>query len=1587
MMLPLACFMKGRKERPPWRGFTRRRFAPVGIRDRRFHVLQSSRSTYPTREARRGTLLVVVLGLLVALFIIGTSFSFVTLAERQAATNYIDRQRALDLAMDGLEYSAARLRAEAIVQHYEGISAAHAGVVDGDYDPRRFTRPLDGERPAVTWARDAASTSSSTSPDGNWVDFDGDGVKGGNETSFGTTKIPATIQHRSGGFAGSVTGFHADGISMNQVRRPNVERAGDGNYGPSGTHEELGDYFRARTVDAASLLPLNNFKGDRLEQVLLVLGEAIDAWMNNRRPSGNDNPFTPEIVLDIRNFAEEAGWVIESREQLLPIYRNHRDGERLYELACNFVTFSSWRDISYRDYAERNSEILEGEGNPSGMMEIERRRGGWSSGGNGMDGWPDWQPDPSGFQKSPININTAPWPVLVAYFAGIEARARLLYFQRQSMITQPDQLMQDAFAQSVLQQRTGTTDIGRQNSENQGTGGVVDEALWRPSGGTSQGIFQMVPIGPIETAFGASGQTTSQSGSAENAGALADRLIQIRMESPFKSWQDLDARFFRRELLGIVNQGRSSITVPDLVGVSRSSLDSLDGGRVSSAYTGQSLLPLPDNCKHPANPISSGDAAMKAGDFRAWYWKSVVDMLRSAMAPSNISNRYNADYPYHQNVDRMDLTVANGPICFSSMGRYEVVSMGELLAPERSRDAQATGSEVLERLPIARRKVRSVIQIYDVWRHSSQRDFMSPLDPGGVIRSSQTSAPPPLQAYSRLTKSNTKSGPFSIDELGAGIWENNSGTEALALRQAEDAKDIGYVRDGRNGPLQDMRDRFKGHNEHTAASGDVGYITMNPLDRTPFTDMQAGQYPLNFHARFNESLRARTKRLNDMNPTYLLDGVVSDNTALHQNWGHIPLERGALFDDFISSATPREHTAALAQGGNAIEFANASSGEEATKYATLMPDGAFLSAMKLRYRSRQALAVSHGQRGLARQARLKILRYPCGTHYAERPFMPIQKTDNTFPRGIRDGDLPGEAWVPQISEQHARVRLEGRTHLRPSGYWRGVDDHNLLRQDDRQRRSNMPYYEGTVDFWIKWDFPAQGSEQNNFVTAMGEIDPASHNYSGLFGATAFGRFQDTQLGPDSDSQDYSLSKYVDPTSEQRDSNADFEGVQFFVYKEPGGLLRFTRLYFNEALGAAVNVTESGSVVRGETVKRFGEARRRIVDPDHAFSPYTGTNDICNDADLPSRDNKGFLYSRTDAWVDLNNATYVSGGQRLTLRAHDWHRLTLSYNSNTETPYRLWIDGKRVSGVVFQSDLNGDKGFRNDGRHRRVDNGMFDQPVPVEEASRPYFDIFRSSTRIMEINPEDRLTVGCLFRRQPDIKDANVYQMFYDTGLELEANKPPRPVFRFDSNFVAVANATIDDFRISARVITVDNVPLGDAQANSRYVPRNDQDAAKTYYEHGFFPLSAHEDGLLLGQPVRLGTISWSELRPDWDPYAGRGLDLHSSSRIAMEWAVFDNYLNVQPGGAENDLRSQRYAGRSQDMTGTASLEADDYWARGGMSLNGAVLNSGETVGILMYRAYFQVGENLQVNNVTPFLLDVTVTVLTPPQKIWFTIEY
>lgn len=1562
------------------------------------------------RENQRGTMLVVILGLLVALFVIGTSFSYITLSERRSASNYLDRQRALDLAQDGVEYSIARLREEKTRVHYEYLDDSAAGMENGTLNADVYIRGLESENATVSWPKDTSSSSTSDDPDQNWVDLDGNGSRDSDEVKGGTDRFSPNAGKRSGGFPSTVTGFKGDGLNINQNAEKDVLHIADKSYGLSGTYLELGDIYRVRVVDAASLLNINNFDAERLRPVLSVLGGAIDDWVSGGNPTGESNPFRSEILTDFIETFENFGGSVTNKEQLRSIWNLHPNSDYLYNLAMKFITVNSWTDMSYRSWVKSNTKIDDSSAtNPHELTDQQLYREGYSDGKGARDGWPEWQPDQAENGKAPVNINTAPYPVLVALFANITAKAPFLYYNKADTITVEDKLQKDSFGITVKRQKVGTTDFGRQNARTDTgtTTGIQEEKNLSPGigqntssgSGHNKGIFQLVPIGPIHSNFGDVRSTSSSSsqGNEDVAVNLAREIIKMRAANPFLSWQDFDARFFRKLLLGleIMNSGQ---TVPDLVSTGRSSIK-VPGKPTPS----ETLLPRAENADHLANPFKSSDVTISNSNFKAWYWKCCVDMLRANFNPNNVTNRYNADYPYHQNVDRMDLSFATCPLCFSSMGVFEVVSQGEIRAPASgNNNEQATDSNDEQQYRImARRQIRTTVQIYDVLRHTTQKDFSNPLYPDSVTSHATSSTPIVHKTVASHFRHGTKGYPDSFDENTNGSWDKNSSD--VNSKNNEDSVDISYSAQNNPGGTQASdapRSKWKGSGDLNNISGQFGYIGLDPKDRTPVRGM-ADDRLRTFHARFNESLNSRHLNSASSNPNGLLiRGNLSDVKNMSDKklteiyrLGKNPIEFNTVFDDFASTATPRSKQYAVDGGGgaNANEFSEDFK-KQSTTYSSLRPDGVYLHGGSLRQRATRRLTGTYNRRGKDRAARLKILRYPCGSHFEStggnkfkhQPFSPISPYGQAGVLASGIDDTVQDGYTPPAADSLPKtlVRLGGL-----SSPFSGTDNHNKAVEAERQTLSNMPYYEGTVDFWIKWSVPPQGRgissvSPNPVTVAMGEIDPSSHNFSGLFGATAFGRVSHTVKQP-SPGTITSMNK---ADSDDRGSDADIEGVQFFVYKEPGGVFRFTRLYFSEAFSQKIPSGATSSI--STTVTRFGSVRR-LDDQANIFGGYTGSNDICPD----DGSNKGFKYARTDAWVDLNTAQYEALSDPLILRVHDWYRFTLEYNSNTSVPYRLWINGHKVSDVKFHDDPVGDLGFLNDGSRDKLKGQKLPETNPINEE----IAFYRRSSPINEINPEDRLTIGCIFRRQRDIADSKSWGDTYDEIEDemtagVTTKRYARPVFKFDSNFVAVANATIDDFRISNQMLTsvTLHMPGADIQKNSRYASLSETRtiATRPYFEHGFLPMNSRNNELHT-MPVRLGTISWTEIRPDWDPYASKGLDMPTSARLRLEWAVYKDLITLSTEGKRTaDLQSQKPSiyGDSGSMVST-NIEDDDYWARGGVWLKNAVLPSGANVGVLIYRFYFEAADNIKTNNVTAYLEDVTITVLTPPIKLSYSIDF
>ncbi len=87
-----------------------------------------------------------------------------------------------------------------------------------------------------------------------------------------------------------------------------------------------------------------------------------------------------------------------------------------------------------------------------------------------------------------------------------------------------------------------------------------------------------------------------------------------------------------------------------------------------------------------------------------------ADCLKANANPNSMLNDFNAERLHNPRVDKLDLTYASTELVFRSMGTYEITSMGRVVG-------SALGEVVAESA------IRATAQIYEVFYHTTQRDF------------------------------------------------------------------------------------------------------------------------------------------------------------------------------------------------------------------------------------------------------------------------------------------------------------------------------------------------------------------------------------------------------------------------------------------------------------------------------------------------------------------------------------------------------------------------------------------------------------------------------------------------------------------------------------------------------------------------------------------------------------------------------------------------------------------------------------------------------------------------------------------------
>ncbi|NUQ34353.1 MAG: hypothetical protein HUU29_05375 [Planctomycetaceae bacterium] len=1509
------------------------------------------------RNAQRGMLLLMVLAILVLLSLIGIAFGYLVSSERRSAQNALDRFRALSVAKDGEAYAIASLRILATYTHYEfeGTWSFNRRVApDGrliglngesedheDYLRRGFRTPVLGinsPEQIVSLSRSHSSNAGEV-PDANWVDTNGNGTIEPDEDDLARDLLaPGTAP------LNRVSYFAGDGVDMRTLRT-NIQ---------SGTYRELGDRARLKIIDTNAQLNINDYAGEQLRFMLMVLGHELAALGSNI-----GNPFPPNVAGDIVIYKQLNGGKIQSKGDL----RQFFDNEQLYQFAMDFIAVESWplrtSDSGVAGGApnfvnSRNPGLRRDIADPSATAlpnnEPFRKKLGFQPGSQqGQDGNPEELPTGNRSPAyAPVNINTVSKPVLTTLLAGIEAEARFLYFPRTESLVDTDK-----WIHNIKQMKIGTTDYGRQPLLNAvGQSSAERELAFKDTGGIDNlAIYQVIPVGPLGHAIKPLWKTTEEDSETiatqakwdgHHASNLASLIIRDRERfGPFKSWMDFDYRICHQILLGF-NKGISE-NVADLVNTQRTSrmeqlATTLANYPCGSGTGDRSLLPDPRILRHPAGSANqSADHSYSAQEFDAWYWRASVDMIRAALNPNGYLNKFNPDAPYYTTVDSTDLRYATAPICFNTCGVYEIVTQGEIAREQAS--AGGTHTETI----VARRTFRSLAEIYRILEHTTQQDFLKPI----LRPNDPTATSAPTQKFESVV---------THDLNGTQTWPNSIDHSKMSYADKfpADRRQSVTVMDGSSTKIAELTG---GYFKTSAADSLFGWVSLYPLDRTPH-EMTENDALLNFHATFVSLEALRRMGRGNKSPK-----------------GHVPFSGGTVpqSSDMWSSATPDANRQDHPSTGTGFQGA---AGQDSANYATLRPDGALLRGWHFNPMFRQGGSFSkqstYGQRKEMRMSRLAMLRYRAGA-YGDNPYSPVGGAN---PK--QDDEIHKGSDIESIV-----TRLVGAADASPKpgeGGKQGTDQQNINVQDIRQFNSNFPYYQGWIDFWIKWELPPQGTTGK--VACAGEIDPASANFSGLIGACSFGRFVEQSHGA-------------------MDENTDFEGCEFFVFKEPGGILRISQIYFTRAWKSAQWAAyEEGGKGSGYSYPtnwaRIGD-RSRISGKDPSGNPngnnqqmnydeYAGTNDIASGTgDL------GFSYARTESYVNLTELTSAAGVELVT---HNWYRLSIKYLSNHRSggevlpapPHEVMIDGRPLEvqfTVPDPADQNEATNVINTGELTDPTTG---QPLSftwIPGSAEVDYDLNRRATLLLEVDPEDRLTIGCICRRQqPQILDQ----------IAAAASTEDLPLFRFDTNLVAPANATLDDVRIAEGIKSpLTGQCTWDEQAASRAsrFERKSQISDDQYYENGFVA-SYRAGGLeILPFPVRIGSFTWTEYRPTWDSFKRVRTDTSAKNYAESPQITFA--LDVL-----NDIRSPEFVTALPPLGTFSAIDrsSPNFWCEGGVvperrlgnpvTLNNLINATGSSrVSMLRYRAYFICPNTslYPVLNMTPVLDDVRMTILTPPKRL------
>ncbi len=468
---------------------------------------------------------------------------------------------------------------------------------------------------------------------------------------------------------------------------------GDGMDGPyrhnAGYYEEYGDYYKLQIVDAGAQINLNGPQRN-LPGILENLGKALQAIAQTDPNYGRINPrrINPipsqgvEIAPNIPSTGRGMGLTIvqardklpmrkfSSKEELLPIV-----GPEAFRILRDFVTVHSYTD---EDTAAGNLDLLDLADATRVAISYGREF------------------------RAPINLNTAPRPVLEAVLSGLTARVPVV--------------------SSEVETATPTGFSFLEEVE------LKASAQW----------MEIPPITP--------GQ----------ARRIVDLIVARRKTDPFQTWEEFN---------------RFVDSIPD-----------------NAAF-------LPPSTAAPAHVQSKSDPA-------AWWYRRAKDMIKANANPNLRRNKFNPDVAAALTLDKGDLWRhapghpaavghPNGMIpshttefSFSSMGWFEITSLGRVTRG---------GGEI-----VGEAKLRVVVRVYSVLRHTTQKQFEDPVFVGTTKLNPKfslvSSYPEFVRAKLGFTGNGSELDGFLAQEPRDSSVANPAGFSVYGMMRAHFDENLGQVK-------------------------------------------------------------------------------------------------------------------------------------------------------------------------------------------------------------------------------------------------------------------------------------------------------------------------------------------------------------------------------------------------------------------------------------------------------------------------------------------------------------------------------------------------------------------------------------------------------------------------------------------------------------------------------------------------------------------------------------------------------------------------------------------------------------------------